>query len=42
MTKNGICTKTGTDGFRIHKIEQVIDGQGRSYSRCERCGTMFV
>lgn len=41
MTRNGICQKKNSDGSRIHEMKFGIMN-GKSFERCEKCGTMFI
>lgn len=42
MMRNGVCQRKRQDGARDHDMRQKVDGAGRKYEACKRCGTMFI
>ena len=39
--RNGVCKKDKF-GVRIHTMKIKMDGEGRKFEACDRCGAFFV
>lgn len=42
MGKNGICKKNVEGSKRIHTITKKVDGAGREFRSCDRCGFVEI
>ncbi len=42
--KNSVCKldPTKTDGSKKHKMSKKVDGQGRTFESCDKCGAVYV
>ncbi len=42
MDRNGICKKDKVTKGRVHQFSMKVDGSGRKYWSCDKCGCVHI